>query len=155
IFGELTFDYDKIKSRLQELAFLNKGLTIHLNDERIKTEETFRAEAGLLDYVKHLNRHDDGLHPPIVFEKLQDGVVVEVGMQYTGGDEDRYRCYTNNAYNSEGGLHLSGFRSGLTRTLNVYGAKENLFKNVSPIGDDFREGLTLVLSVKVPEPKFN
>src|SRR5262249_3973430 len=100
IFGELAFDYDKIKDRLQELAFLNKGLTIQLTAERIKKEEPSRAEAGLLDYVKPLNRHDDGLHHPIVFEKAQDDVVVEVGMQYTGGDEDRYRCYANNAYNS-------------------------------------------------------
>ena len=95
------------------------------------------------------------IHPPIHIEKTVDQVAVEVAMQYTRGEEERNRCYTNNAFNSIGGTHLSGFRTALTRTLNNYGAKEELFKNVSPIGEDFREGLTVVISVQVPEPQFD
>jgi DNA gyrase subunit B len=155
IFHEVTFDYDTLEDRLRELAFLNKGLTLSLHDERTGKEEVFKAEGGLAEFVKYINRMEEGLHPPIHIEKTVDEVAVEVSMQYTRGEEERNRCYTNNAFNSIGGTHLSGFRTALTRTLNNYGNKEELFKNVSPIGEDFREGLTIVISVQVPEPQFD
>jgi DNA gyrase subunit B len=155
IFHELTFDYDTLESRLRELAFLNKGLTISLHDERTHKEEVFKYDGGLAEFVKYLNRMDDVLHEPIYIEKVVDQVSVEVAVQYTATEEERVRCYTNNAFNSIGGTHLSGFRTALTRTLNAYGAKQELFKNATPIGEDFREGLTVLLSVQVPEPQFD
>jgi DNA gyrase subunit B len=155
IFHEVTFDYDTLESRLRELAFLNKGLTIGLHDERTKKEEVFKYDGGLAEFVQYVNRLEDVLHPPIAIEKTQDGVQVEIALQYTASEEERIRCYTNNAFNSIGGTHLVGFRSALTRTLNAYGTKENLFKNAAPVGEDFREGLTVLISVLVPEPQFD
>ncbi len=155
IFHDVTFDYDTLEDRLRELSFLNKGLTLSLHDERTGKEEVFKADGGLAEFVKYINRMEEVIHPPIHIEKTVDEVAVEVSMQYTRGEEERNRCYTNNAFNSIGGTHLSGFRTALTRTLNTYGSKEELFKNVSPIGDDFREGLTVVISVQVPEPQFD
>jgi DNA gyrase subunit B len=156
IFHDITFDYDTLESRLRELAFLNKGLAIRLTDERTSKNEVFKFDGGLVEFVKYLNRSDEVLHPPIAIEKVADGVDVEVALQYTAGDEERVRCYTNNAFNSIGGTHLSGFRSALTRTLNAYGSKEGLFKNdLAPIGEDFREGLTVLISIKVAEPQFD
>jgi DNA gyrase subunit B len=157
IFGDLTFDYDTLESRLRELAFLNKGLAIKLTDERggAKKEELFKYQGGIAEFVAFLNRSEDALHKPIYIEKTIEGVLVEVAFQYTTSEEERVRCYTNNAYNAVGGTHLVGFRTALTRTLNTYGSKENLFKNdIQPIGEDFREGLTAVVSVQHPEPKF-
>jgi DNA gyrase subunit B len=155
IFHSLTFSYDTLESRLRELAYLNKGLTIGLHDERINKEETFKFDGGLAQFVEYLNREEKPLHAPLFIEKTVDMVQVQVALQYIVGEESRSCCYTNNAFNSMGGAHLSGFRTGLTRTLNAYGAKQNLFKNVEPTGEDFREGLTLVISVQVPEPKFD
>ncbi len=157
IFGDLTFDYDTLESRLRELAFLNKGLAIKLTDERgeTKKEELFRYDGGIAEFVGFLNRSEDTLHKPIYIEKTVEGVLIEVAFQYTTSEEERVRCYTNNAYNPVGGTHLVGFRTALTRTLNAYGSKEGLFKNdIQPIGEDFREGLTAVISVQHPEPKF-
>ncbi len=155
IFHDVAFDYDTLEDRLRELAFLNKGLTLTLHDERTGKEEVFKADGGLAEFVKYINRMEEPIHPPIHIEKTVDQVAVEIAMQYTRSEEERNRCYTNNAFNSIGGTHLSGFRTALTRTLNAYGAKEELFKNVSPIGEDFREGLTIVISVQVPEPQFD
>jgi DNA gyrase subunit B len=154
IFHEATFDYDTLEARLRELAFLNKGLAIKLTDERTGKEEKFKYDGGIAEFVEYLNRSEDAIHKPIYMEKVVDTVRVEVAVQYTTADEERVRCYANNAYNSAGGTHLSGFRAALTRTLNAYGSKENLFKNdLQPIGEDFREGLTAVVSVYVPEPQ--
>ena len=155
IFHNLTFDYEILEGRLRELAFLNKSLTIGLHDERIPKEEIFKYEGGLAEFVAYVNRDEPVLHPPIYLEKIVDGVKVEIAMQYTRSEEERVRCYTNNAFNSIGGTHLVGFRTALTRTLNSYGTKADLFKNVTPIGDDFREGLTVLISVQVPEPQFD
>jgi DNA gyrase subunit B len=161
IFDEHTFDYETLETRIKELAYLNRGLTLGLHDERIDKKVEFRYDGGLVEFVQHLNRNDTPLHEPIHFHKVVavEGVgevSVEVAMQYTiGDDRDRIRCYANNAYNVEGGTHLSGFRAALTRTLGAYGNKEGQFKNVSPTGDDFREGLTAVLSVQMPDPHFN
>ncbi len=155
IFHETVFDYDMLESRLRELAFLNKGLTIKLADERAAKEEVFHYAGGIAEFVEYLDRSEDALHKPVYIEKTVDEVYVEVALQYTAGEEERVRCYANNAYNAVGGTHLSGFRGALTRTLNAYGSKENLFKNdLMPIGEDFREGLTAVVSVHVPEPQF-
>lgn len=156
IFRDVTFDYDTLETRMRELAFLNKGLAIKLTDERAGKEETFKYDGGLAEFVAYLNRNEDVLHKPIYLEKDADDIHVEVAFQYTTGEEERVRCYTNNAYNSIGGTHLSGFRAALTRSLNAYGSKENYFKNdLSPIGEDFRDGLTTLISVYVPEPQFD
>jgi DNA gyrase subunit B len=154
IFREVTFDYDTLEARLRELAFLNKGLAIKLTDERSGKEEMFKYDGGIAEFVQYLNRSEEVLHKPIYIEKTQDDVRVEVSMQYTTSEDERVRCYANNAYNSVGGTHLSGFRAALTRCLNTYGTKEGLFKNdLQPIGEDFREGLTAIVSVQVPEPQ--
>jgi DNA gyrase subunit B len=154
VFHEATFDYDTLESRLRELAFLNKGLAIKLTDKRTGKEANFRYDGGIAEFVEYLNQSEDVLHKPVYVDRTVDQVRVEVALQYTTSDEERVRCYANNAYNSVGGTHLSGFRTALTRTLNAYGSKEGLFKNdVTPIGEDFREGLTAVVSVQVPEPQ--
>src|SRR5205807_8612402 len=117
-------------------------------------EELFRYEGGIAEFVEYLNRSEETLHKPIYIDRTQDNVRVEVAIQYTTSEEERVRCYANNAYNSVGGTHLVGFRTALTRVLNTYGTKENFFKNgLQPIGEDFREGLTAVVSVQVPEPQ--
>ena len=154
IFHDVSFNYDTLEGRLRELAFLNKGLAIRLFDEGSGKDETFKYDGGLAEFVEYMNRSEDVLHKPIHIDKLVDDVRVEVAMQYTAGDEERVRCYTNNAFNSMGGTHLSGFRTALTRSLGGYGEKESLFKNdLKPIGEDFREGLTAIVSVQVPEPQ--
>src|SRR5229473_745958 len=154
IFHDTTFDYDTLEARLRELAFLNKGLAIKLTDKRTGQEEPFKYEGGLAEFVQYLNRSEEVIHKPIYIEKVMDEVRVEVAIQYTTADEERVRCYANNAFNSAGGTHLSGFRAALTRTLNTYGTKEKMFKdNLEPIGEDFREGLTAVISVQVPDPQ--
>jgi DNA gyrase subunit B len=155
VFHGTTFDYDTLEVRLRELAFLNKGLAIKLTDERAETkkEEIFKYDGGIAEFVQYLNRSEDVLHKPIYMDKVVEDVRVEVALQYTTSEEERVRCYANNAYNSVGGTHLIGFRAALTRTLNAYGSKENMFKEVEPIGEDYREGLTAVISVQVPEPQ--
>jgi DNA gyrase subunit B len=154
IFHDVTFDYDTLESRLRELAFLNKGLSIKLTDARSGREELFKYDGGLAEFVQYVNRGDDVLHAPIYVDRTVDDVRVEVAIQYTTGEEERIRCYTNNAYNSVGGTHLTGFRSAITRAMGTYGNKENFFKNVTPIGEDFREGMTAIISVQVPDPQF-
>src|SRR5262249_55019445 len=154
VFKEATFNYDTLEVRLRELAFLNKGLCIKLTDERTGKEETFKYEGGIAEFVEYLNRSEETLHKPIYMDKTIDDVRVEVAIQYTTSEEERVRCYANNAYNAVGGTHLVGFRTALTRSLNTYGSNENLFKNdLQPIGEDFREGLTAIVSVQVPDPQ--
>jgi DNA gyrase subunit B len=159
IFKDLRFDYDTLEVRLRELAFLNRGVCFQLTDRRTGKEETFKYEGGIAEFVQYLNRSEDPLHKPIFLADVVSvegigEIRVEVALQYNTSDEERVRCYANNGYNEAGGTHLSGFRAGLTRTLNTYGTKEALFKNVTPIGEDFREGLTAVVSVQHPEPQF-
>jgi DNA gyrase subunit B len=155
IFGDLVFDYETLEERLRELAYLNRGLTIVLLDERTKQEATFKFDRGIVEFVEHINRRDDPLHPPIVLEKTQDDVKLEVAMQYISGEESRIRCYGNNAYNYEGGTHQSGFFAALSRAIGTYGDKQELFKKIKPEGKDYREGLSVVLSAQVPDPKFD
>jgi DNA gyrase subunit B len=155
IFRESTFNYDRLESHLRELAFLNKGLAIRLTDERAGKDETFHYAGGVAEFVEYLNRSEEPLHKPIYIDQLVDDVRVEVALQYIAGEDERVRCYANNAFNHGGGTHLSGFRAALTRTLNAYGAKENYFKNdLEPIGEDFREGLTAIVSIQLPHPQF-
>jgi DNA gyrase subunit B len=154
IFHDATFDFDKLEDRLRELAFLNKGLAITLLDERTSKKETYHYEGGIAEFVVYMNRNDEAIHPVIYADKTIDNVRVEVAMQYTTGEEERSRAYANNAFNPGGGTHLSGFRAAVTRALNAYGNKQELFKNVTPIGEDFREGLTAIVSVQVPDPQF-
>ncbi|HTU16955.1 MAG TPA: DNA gyrase subunit B [Gemmataceae bacterium] len=154
IFKDTRFDYDTLETRLRELAFLNKGLVFHLIDKRTGKEEVFKYDGGIAEFVAYLNRSEEVLHKPIYIEKTVDNVCVEVALQYTNGDEERVRCYANSGYNPVGGTHLSGFRAALTRTLNAYGTKEELFKNVSPIGEDYREGVTAIVSIQHPDPQF-
>jgi DNA gyrase subunit B len=155
IFHDAAFDYETLESRLRELAFLSKGVKIALVDERSGKQETFHYAGGVAEFVEYLDRNDDVLHKPIYIDRTSEEVRVEVALQYTAaGDQERVLCYTNNAYNPGGGTHLSGFRSALTHTLKAYGNSGSLFKNTEPIGEDFREGLTAVVSVQVPEPQF-
>ncbi|MFO0843928.1 MAG: DNA gyrase subunit B [Gemmataceae bacterium] len=156
IFHEAHFDYDTLESRFRELAFLNKGLALKLTDEKASKEGLFKADGGIAEFVAYVNRDEETLHPqPIYVDQTVDDVRVEVAMQYTTSEVERCQAYTNNAVNPMGGTHLSGFRAALTRTLKAYGDKQELFKNVTPIGEDFRKGLTVIISVQHPEPQFN
>jgi DNA gyrase subunit B len=154
IFPDRAFNYDLLEDRLRELAYLNKGLGIKLTDERTNKEETFHAEGGVAEFVDYLNRTEEAVHKVLYVEATLQDVRVEVAFQYTNGEEERVRCYANNAHNPGGGTHLSGFRTALTRALTAYGNKEGLFTKITPLGEDFREGITGVVSVAVPEPQF-
>jgi DNA gyrase subunit B len=155
VFHEATFSFDRLESRLRELAFLNKGLRISLADLKANRGESFFYAGGVSEFVEYLNKSEEALHKPIYIDKTIDDVRVEVALQYTTAEEERVRCYANNAFNRDGGTHLSGFRAALTRVLNNYGSKENMFKNdLQPIGEDFREGLTAIVSAQVQEPQF-
>ncbi|MFP4358416.1 MAG: DNA topoisomerase (ATP-hydrolyzing) subunit B [Puniceicoccaceae bacterium] len=163
IFSVLEFKYDVLAKRIRELAFLNPGIEVVLRDEAAKKEETFRFENGIAEYVAFLNRSKTLIHPdPIVFhgtapaESGDAEVVVDVALQYNDGFNDQIYAYANSIHNIEGGTHLSGFRTALTRVINNYAKANNLVKDKDPsiTGDDVREGLTAVISVKVPEPRF-
>jgi DNA gyrase subunit B len=158
IFQTTKFTYDTLHKRLQELAFLNRGVRISFKDERTGESDEFCYERGLLDFVEHLNRATDPLHPEVIhIEGETDGVGFEIAMQYATEFTENTLSYVNNINTHEGGTHVSGFRAALTRSLNNYGRKENLFKDMKDItitGDDFREGLTAVISLRVPEPQF-
>ncbi|MBX9626708.1 MAG: DNA topoisomerase IV subunit B, partial [Gemmataceae bacterium] len=155
MFGDVTFDYAVLADRFREVAYLNKGLALSLADERSGQSESFRFEGGIAEFVVFLNQGETPEHPPVYILKEVDGVAVEVAFQYTTGEEKIERCYTNNAYNPVGGTHLSGFRGGITRAVSTYGKRENLFKDGLELrGDDFREGLTAVVSLGHPDPLF-
>ncbi|NOZ21292.1 MAG: DNA topoisomerase (ATP-hydrolyzing) subunit B [Planctomycetes bacterium] len=158
IFGETEFVYDTIAARLRELAFLNRGLKITIVDERQEEakSETFQYNGGLKAFVQHLNREKDVVHRDIIyFEKEEAGIIVEVALQYNDGYSETMLSFANNVNTVEGGTHLSGFRSALTRTLNNYARTQKLLKDDKPpSGDDYREGLVAVLSVKLPDPQF-
>jgi DNA gyrase subunit B len=155
IFHDRKFDYERLATRLRELAFLNKGLTIKLSDERSNKEEAFHYAGGVAEFVEYLNASEETIHKPIYVEQTVEDVRVEAAFQYTMGEDERVRCYANNAFNPGGGTHLTGFRAALTRTLNFYATKEGMLKNDLELrGEDFREGLTGVVSLQVPEPQF-
>jgi DNA gyrase subunit B len=155
VFPSTKFEYNVLHRRLQELAFLNKGVKIVFRDDRTGEGETMQYDRGLLQFVEYLNRATDAAHPDIIYiHKTQDEIEIEVAFQYTAEFTENLHCYANNINTPDGGTHSSGFRSALTRTLNAYGKKNDIFKDVAPTGDDFREGLTAVVAVRVPEPTF-
>jgi DNA gyrase subunit B len=160
MFGSHQFDFEKLATRFRQIAFLNKGLTITIGDEKENRAETFHSEKGIAEYVVYLNEGEQALHEPIYINKEVNGVLVEVCIQYNNGENRVEQCFTNNAYNSDGGTHLSGFRGGLTRSISAYGKKEGHFKDkdkkndIELRGDDFREGLTAVISIGHPDPSF-
>ena len=155
IFSVTKYNFDTLYKRLQELAFLNSGVHIKYHDERNGEGGDFQYERGLVEFVEHLNRASDTLHGDVIqISGEKDGTQYDIAMQYSTEFTENVQSYVNNIHTIEGGTHVSGFRSALTRTLNNYGKKENLFKGVSPGGDDFREGITAVISVRVAHPQF-
>ena len=155
IFPETRFNYETLAKRLQELAFLTPGVRIKIVDERSGQSDDYHYENGIIEFVKHLNRTETPIFPDVIqIESEQDGMQVNVALQYTDGFNESVRAFANNIYNLEGGTHLSGFRTALTRTINSYGKRQGIFKDSIPSGDDFREGLTAVVTVRIPDPQF-
>lgn len=158
IFTETEYSYDTLRLRIRELAFLNKGITISLTDERAKDKsETFHFAGGIIEYVEFMDKDKDKINPkPIYLEGEKNAVIVEVAMQYCDTYSENIFTYVNNINTEEGGTHLSGFRKALTRTINAYARKTNMLKENEDAlsGDDVREGLTAVLSLKVQNPQF-
>jgi len=157
IFSTTVFDYDILRHRLMELAFLNRGVRISIEDRRDEgKKESFHYEGGIKEFVEYLNRTKKPLHPePIYISGEKDDVQAEISMQYTDNFKEQIYSYANNINTIEGGTHLSGFRSALTRVMNEYGSKHGILKKDEKLsGEDVREGLTAIISVKVPEPQF-
>src|SRR5262245_37044240 len=155
IFPNTKFIYNTLHRRLQELAFLNRGVKIVFRDESTGDGDTFQYQRGILEFVEYLNRASEPVHPDIIYITAEtDGVGLEIAMQYSSEYTENVHSYVNNINTTEGGTHVSGFRAALTRSLNSYGKKQDLFKDLAVTGDDFREGLTAVLSLRVPDPQF-
>jgi len=159
IFDTIEFSFDKLSERLREKAFLNKGIRITIKDEREEPERSheFYYRGGIAEFVKHLNKNKSVLHDkPMYFEKVSDPLSIEVAIQYNDGYDEKVYSFANNINTVDGGTHLSGFRSAFTRTINAYAQTSGLSKNFkgSLTGDDVREGLVAVISVKLPQPQF-
>ena len=156
IFKETTiFSYDILSARMRELAFLNRGVKIVLQDERTDKEAEFFYKGGIMSFVEHMNKNKNSIHRKIIyFEKEKDNVILEVAMQYNEGYAENIYSFVNNINTTEGGTHLTGFKSALTRTIKNYGKNRGILKGEGMSGDDTREGLTAVISVKIPDPQF-
>lgn len=156
IFEDTNFCFETIAKRLREYAFLNKGIKIGLTDDRADKSETYRYEGGIKAFVKELNEGKEVVHKDIIyFEKESKGTIVEVAMQYNDGYSENVYSFANNINTIEGGTHLSGFRAALTRTLNGYAKSKGILnEEKAPLGDDYKEGLTAVISIKLPDPQF-
>ncbi len=156
IFETLEFQYDILLNRLRELAYLNKGIRIVLSDERSKQTETLHYSGGIIEFVSHLNKNKNSLHPVVYFEKDFDHSQAEVAMQYNDGYSENLFSYVNSIHTIEGGTHVMGFRAALTRSINAY-AKDNKLlkdKDSSIASEDLREGLSVVISLRIPQPQF-
>jgi len=156
IFNKTDFSYDILSGRLRELAFLNKGLKIKLEDERSDKEAIFEFGGGIVSFVEYLNKNKNPVHSKVAyFQKSQDNIIIEIALQYNDGYTETLFSFANNINTVEGGTHLSGFKSALTRAINQYAKGKNLIKDeIGITGEDVREGLTAVISVKVPNPQF-
>ena len=155
IFPNTQYNYNILHKRLQELAFLNRGVKIVFRDQRTGDGDAFQYERGILEFVEYLNRTTEPIHAEVIYVAGEhEGVGLEIAMQYTAEYTENTHSFVNNISTTEGGTHVSGFRAGLTRTLNNYGKQEGMFKDLVPTGDDFREGLTAVIALRVPHPQF-
>ncbi len=157
IFDTIIFTYDILKKRLREMAFLNKGIKIHLEDKRDDSKDFFHYEGGLKEFVEYLNAKKDVIHEDIIYaESTRDKILVELAIQYTESYSESLYSFVNNINTAEGGTHLIGFKTALTRAMNDYAKKYNLVKEneLSITGEDIREGITAIVSVKMPEPQF-
>ena len=157
IFEDLNFRFEILSNRLRELAFLNKGLKIHIHDERDGKDNEFLFAGGIVSFIEHLGKNKKILHPePIYIEREKDDCDLQLAIQYNDGYHEEMFTFVNNVNTRDGGTHLSGFRSALTRTVNGYAVQNNMLKNtgVTLTGDDVREGLIMVLSIKIPDPQF-
>jgi DNA gyrase subunit B len=157
IFETTDFSFETLSQRIREMAFLNAGVKIEIIDERTDKSHTFHYEGGIVSFVEYINRAKNPVHPkPIFFTGSREGVEIEIAMQYNDGYDEKIFSFANNINTHEGGTHLSGFKAALTRTMNSYATANNLLKNIKTAisGDDLREGMAAVISVKVPEPQF-
>jgi DNA gyrase subunit B len=156
IFNTVNFSYEILVRRLRELAFLNKGLKINIEDERSDKKDEFLYKGGIKQFVEHINRRHSALHKPIIIEGVNNEVQIEVAIQYNSTFAEKIFSFANNIHTTEGGFHLIGFKAALTRTINQYATNGNLPKNLQAkiTGDDVREGLTAIISVKIKSPQF-
>jgi len=157
IFETNSFSFDILSQRLRELAFLNKGLSITIEDERTEKRHDFIYKGGIISFIEYLNKNRNGIHPkPIYIQGVKNGIDVEIAFQYNDGYSESLFSFANNINTHEGGTHLIGFKTGLTRTINQYATNANLLKGVKEnlSGEDIREGLVGVISIKIPEPQF-
>ncbi len=156
IFEETEFNFDILSSRLRELAFLNRGLKISINDERVDKSKLFHYEGGIVSFVEYLNRSKETLHPnPIYFSRVRDNITIEIAMQYNTSYNESVFSFANNINTREGGTHLAGFRAALTKTVNDFARERRLLKGETKLtGDDLKEGLVAVVSIRLPDPQF-